>query len=167
MARQRNSRRGTLDPRPGDRPETARSLPRRLLRSEYLRDGVLMTVSNAVAGGLFLATHMVVGRSLEGVDYALLVALLGLLNVLGVPQATLQLVVARFAAEPATGEPMGTAAAWVRLLRWSVRQVTWVGAVAMVLWLLCLPWTRRLVPGASVVDLLLVAVVAWVWFANR
>ncbi|MCG8454730.1 MAG: hypothetical protein MI919_00505, partial [Holophagales bacterium] len=130
------------------------SWSRRLLRSAYVRDGALMTVSNGLAGGLFLATHMVVGRHLDGVDYALLVALLGLLSVLGVPQATMQIVVARFAAEPE--------AAWARLLRGSVRQVTRFGLLAFVGWVLCLPWSRHLVPGASAVDLFLIALVAWI-----
>ena len=143
------------------------SWSRRLLGSAYVRDGALMTVSNGLAGGLFLATHMAVGRHLDGVDYALLVALLGLLGVLGVPQATLQIVVARFAAEPesnAGSEPSApaTAALWVRLLRGSVRHVTRFGLLAVVVWTLCLPWSRQLVPGASSVDLLLVALVAWI-----
>ncbi len=117
-----------------------------------------MLVSNAAAGALFLGTHVVVGRSLDGVDYALVVALLGLLSMLGVPQATLQIVIARFAADPAAD----LAAAWVRLLRWSVRKVTLLGLVGMGAWAVSLPWSRRLVPGASTMDLLLVAIVAWI-----
>ncbi|MDA8019468.1 MAG: hypothetical protein MPN21_18655, partial [Thermoanaerobaculia bacterium] len=138
---------------------------RRLLSSAYVRDGALMTVANALAGGLFLATHMAVGRQLDGVDYSLLIALLGLLSVLGVPQATMQIVVARFAAEPpAEGNDPAQAAsaAWVRLLRGAVRQVHRLGSMALVIWILCLPWSRGLVPGASAVDLVLIALVAWI-----
>ncbi|MEM8964296.1 MAG: hypothetical protein AAGD38_22615, partial [Acidobacteriota bacterium] len=59
---------------------------------------MLLIVANGLAGLFFLLVHVVLGRWMSGTDYALLVSLIGLLNVLSVGANSLQLTVARFTA---------------------------------------------------------------------
>lgn len=79
----------------------------------YAADGLLLILANGLAGLFFLLVHVVLGRSMDGKDYAILVSLIGLLNVLSVGANALQLTVARFTADRLSV----TTDAWHRLAR--------------------------------------------------
>ena len=86
-------------------------------------------VANGVAGLLYLLVHVVLGRKLDGLEYASFVSLVGLLNVLGLGATALQLTLARFTAE-AEGNP----SFWTALIRRAFRGGLWWGLAAWVGW---------------------------------
>ncbi len=95
------------------------------------RDSAVMIVSNGLAGLLFLAVHMVAGRWMAPTEYAAFASLLGLLWIVLVPSAALQVAVARYAAEycHARDEAM-----WGRLVGSVARVVTMTGALLLLVW---------------------------------
>ena len=142
------------------------TLRRRLLRvarSAFVKDGALMVVSQALVGFLFLLTHVVLGRRMEEVSYAVVVALLGLLNVLSLPTNTVQIVVTRFVAGFKAASGPGLGAAVVRAVTGGV--VHW-GLVGLSVWALVafggeLLFATELIPGASPLALFLVGGLAF------
>ncbi|MEM1180817.1 MAG: hypothetical protein AAGM22_20905 [Acidobacteriota bacterium] len=96
----------------------------------FAADGALLIVANGLAGLLFLGVHVVLGRTMDGVDYAALVSLIGLLNVLSVGSNALQVAMARVTADPEADSSTGPRLSR-RVLR---RAATWAPA-ALALWL--------------------------------
>ncbi|MEM9557408.1 MAG: hypothetical protein AAGC60_24330 [Acidobacteriota bacterium] len=95
----------------------------------FAADGALLLVANGLAGLLFLLVHAVLGRWMDGVDYALVVSLLGLLNVLSVGGNALQLAMAR-----------ATAGRAARTDAWSSLARSGLGRMVRLLPLLLLAW---------------------------
>ncbi|MCX7819830.1 MAG: hypothetical protein N2652_11600 [Kiritimatiellae bacterium] len=95
------------------------------------RDSVVMIVSNGLAGLLFLAVHMVAGRWMAPTEYAAFASLLGLLWIVLVPSAALQVAVARYASEYCHARDD---AMWGGLVGSVVRLVTAGGALLAAGW---------------------------------
>src|ERR1039458_7827861 len=85
-------------------------------------DTSVLFVGSSAAAVLFFLFHVLMGRLMGPVDYAELVALIGLLNVLNVPAGVMQLTMARYVAEYVQRED---AATWLLLVRRGLRLVTW------------------------------------------
>ncbi|MEM8997497.1 MAG: hypothetical protein AAGF23_22115, partial [Acidobacteriota bacterium] len=115
-------------------------------RARFAADGALLIVANGLAGLLFLAVHVVLGRSMDGVDYAALVSLIGLLNVLSVGSNALQVAMARFTA----GVDAASAA---RLSRRVFGRVARLTPAALLLWLAASFALRGLLDAPSVLAL--------------
>ncbi|MEO1086267.1 MAG: hypothetical protein AAFY88_18685 [Acidobacteriota bacterium] len=122
-------------------------------RARFAADGALLVVANGLAGLLFLAVHIVLGRSMDGVDYAALVSLIGLLNVLSVGSNALQVAMARFTA----GVQATDAAHFSRRVLVRVATVT---PAALLLWLGASFGLRGLLEAPSVLALWLLGLVA-------
>ncbi|MEL7061650.1 MAG: polysaccharide biosynthesis C-terminal domain-containing protein [Acidobacteriota bacterium] len=99
--------------------------------ARFAADGALLVVANGLAGLLFLGVHVVLGRRLTGVDYAMVVSLLGLLNVLSVGASAIQLTAARHVA--ASTDPRVDPTA---LARWGLSRLMLVGVPALAGWCL-------------------------------
>ncbi|MCX6995746.1 MAG: hypothetical protein NTV49_01340, partial [Kiritimatiellaeota bacterium] len=123
-------------------------------------DSGVLFAGNGVMAFFILLFHMLMGRRLAPVDYAGLVALLGLLNVLNVPAGVLQLTMARYVAECVQ---RNDAATWRLLVRRGLRLITQGGLVALALWCLGAPWLRVALGAPTTASLALVGVIAFVF----
>lgn len=124
----------------------------------FARDAALLTVSSGLAGFLFLLVHVVAGRWMEPAAYAGFVSLLGLLWIVMVPSSTLQVAMARYAAEYCHANAQDL---WARLFRSVIRLVTIGGAVGLALWAAGSPILRGLLSAASTPALLWLGVIAF------
>lgn len=123
----------------------------------FARDAGLMVVSNGLAGFLFMCVHMIAGRWMRPADYAALVSLLGLLWIVNVPSAALQVAVARYASEYCHVNAQDL---WARLF-WSVIRVVSVAAiVGLAVWAALSPFLRTALQAASVPSLLWIGGIA-------
>jgi O-antigen/teichoic acid export membrane protein len=88
-------------------------------------------VANNLAGFLYLMFHVVLGRRMDAVDYASMVALLGLLNLLNIPAAAIQISLARFVAE---FTHQNAVQLWVTIVRRAIFRITVWGLLGLALW---------------------------------
>src|ERR1039457_490659 len=105
----------------------------RLRRHEAYRfayDSVVVFIGSTLTALMFILFHALVRRMLgnlgRAVDYSNLVALLGLLNVLGVPSAVIAITMARYVAEYVQRADSAT---WMLLLRRSLKIAAPAGRV--------------------------------------
>jgi O-antigen/teichoic acid export membrane protein len=136
---------------------------RRWQRHEAWRfawDSGVLFAGNGAMAFLFLLFHVLLGRWMLPVDYATLVALIGLLNVLNVPAGVMQLTMARYVAEYVHRDDADT---WLLLVRRGLRLVTQWGLVALGLWCLGAPWLRATLKAPTTASLAMVGVIAFVF----
>ncbi len=129
------------------------------LDMSFARDAGIMVVSNGLAGVLFMGVHMVSGRWMQPVDYAAFVSMLGLLWIIMVPSAALQVAVARYASEYCHANAQDL---WARLFRSVIRVVTIGGVIGICLWAAVSPVLRTVLPSASTGSLLWLGLIALV-----
>ncbi len=122
------------------------------------RDAIVLMVSNGLAGFFFLLVHMVAGRWLPPREYAVFVALLGLLWIILVPSSALQVAVARYAAEYAHAQEHEL---WARLFRTILRWVTLGGGTLWLVWWLAAPWLDERLGHPGVGAVRWVGAIAW------
>ncbi len=132
---------------------------RKWLDMSFARDAAIMVVSNGLAGVLFMGVHMVAGRWMEPSGYAALVSMLGLLWIIMVPSATLQVAVARYASEYCHANAQDL---WARLFRSVMRVVTIGGIIGFCLWAAASPVLRGVLASASTPALLWLGSIALV-----
>lgn len=116
--------------------ETGPETGSRAFVQRFALDGLLMIAANGAAGLCYLLVHVVLGRRMDGLEYASLVALIGLLNVLSLGGTALQVVLARFTAE---SELAGRSQLWMTALRRALERGLFWGLGALALWAL-LAW---------------------------
>lgn len=123
------------------------------------RDSAVLILSNGLAGLLFLAVHVVAGRWMAPNEYSTFASLLGLLWIVLVPSAALQVAVARYAAEycHARDDVM-----WGRLVRSVTRVVTLAGAVLTLVWAAVAVPLHSWLQVSSLSALWWIAVIAWI-----
>ncbi|MCH9651257.1 MAG: oligosaccharide flippase family protein [Deltaproteobacteria bacterium] len=126
------------------------SLWRRLWDSSFAKDSALLVLSQAAVGFLFLLTHVILGREMDGGTYAIVVALLGLLNILSLPTNTVQVVVTRYIAGiESPHHQLGA-----QVVRTISRRVLGWGSAGLLAWAAFAWWQSsagapQLVPGAG------------------
>ncbi|MEM1205015.1 MAG: hypothetical protein AAGN66_17425 [Acidobacteriota bacterium] len=125
----------------------------------FAADGLLMIGANGTAALLYLLVHVALGRRLPGVDYAVLVSLLGLLNILGIGAAALQTTLARYIALAAQddGDDGGL---WLAVTRRALRRAGLWALPAAGLWCLATPWLRDALGAPSAWALVLLGATA-------
>lgn len=126
----------------------------------FVRDTGVLFVGNGAMSLLFLLFHILMGRLMGPVEYAGLVALIGLLNVLNVPAAVMQLTMTRYVAEYVQREDEATSRLMVRL---GLRQVTLWGLLALALWTLGAPWLRAVLKAPTTASLAMVGAIAFLF----
>lgn len=122
------------------------------------RDAAVMIASNGLAGLLFMAVHMVGGRWMPPTEYSAWVSLLGLLWIILVPSAALQVAMARYAAEYYHASETEL---WVRLFWSAVRVVTVVGALGVGAWTLAAAPLQRALNAPSAGAVWWLGLIAW------
>lgn len=127
---------------------------------KFAQDTGVLFVGSSISAALFLLFHMLTGRWMPGEDYAELVALIGLLNVLNVPAGVMQLTMARYVAERAQREK---AEAWLLFVRRGLREVSRWGLIFLGLWCLGAPALRMELKASTTSSLMMVGVIAFVF----
>lgn len=94
-------------------------------------DVSLLIIANGFAGLLFMLVHVAMGRMMTSADYAVLVSLLGLLNILNVPSSAIRVMMARYVAEYAHGDDVSL---WVTLVKRAFSRLTLVAIVGLIGW---------------------------------
>ena len=121
------------------------------------RDSLLLIVVSGLCGLLFMLVHVVLGRRLDAIDYAALVSLIGLMNVLAVPSGAVQVAMARYVAEYAEGHGLE---AWATLVRRAVRRLLLASAVGLAAWVGASVWLRPVLRAPSIASLAILGLVA-------
>jgi O-antigen/teichoic acid export membrane protein len=102
-----------------------------IIRYRFVWDSGLLVVMGAATGLLYMVTQSVLGRMMGEVDYAQVVALLGLLNVLSLPASAMQLTMARYVAEHAQQNAVQI---WVTIFKRALRRVGLFSLSGFLLW---------------------------------
>ncbi|AKJ65039.1 oligosaccharide flippase family protein [Kiritimatiella glycovorans] len=126
-------------------------------RYRFAWDSGLLIGTGAVTGFFYLLVHVVLGRMMPGVDYAAVVALLGLLSVLGLPAAAMQITIARYIAEHAHQNAVQV---WVTIFKRAMRRVSFWACGGLAAWILFSPWLRRLFEAPSIWSIILLGTIA-------
>lgn len=123
-------------------------------------DTMLLFMGNGLVSFLFLLFHVLAGRGLSGDAYAELVAMIGVLNVLGVPATVMQLTMARYIAQLGWQDEART---WRLMVRLGIRGVCRWGSVGLLVWLLLSPWLNALFNASSLASIWMAGVTAFVF----
>lgn len=129
------------------------------LRKKYLFawDASLLLMAVGISGVLLLVFHMLMKRMLGETDYASLVSLLGLLNVLSIPVAAMKFTMSRFVAEHVHNNAV---AAWVTIYRKALRKIFVWGGVALLVWLAFSVPLADLVAAPAVMPVMILGAIA-------
>jgi O-antigen/teichoic acid export membrane protein len=126
-------------------------------RHPFAWDSGLLVASGAAAGLLYMVVQAVLGRMMNAVDYGQVVALLGLLNVLSLPSASMELTIARYVAEHAHHKSVSL---WVTLFKRALRRVgKYVGAGFLV-WILLSGILKNFFDAPSILSIVLLGLIA-------
>ena len=125
----------------------------------FAYDSFVLMAGHGASAFLVVLFHALVGRLMGEVEYALLVALLALLNVLSVPANVISTTMARYVAETVHRADPGT---WLQLVRRAITLMTPVGLLALAGWCAATPWLRVLLKSPSAASLALIGVIAFV-----
>lgn len=123
----------------------------------FVWDSGLLVVTGGVSGLLFAIFHATMKRMLGEVDYASVVALLALLNVLSLPVNALQMTISRFVAEHVHSDAVEV---WVTIYKRAIRRITMIGLVAVVVWALFAEPLRRFFAAPSILSIIILGVIA-------
>jgi O-antigen/teichoic acid export membrane protein len=107
-----------------------RSTIQRLLRSDFLRHGILVFMSTIVVNAFNYVFHVVISRKLGVVDYGVLYSLFAVMAFLGAPTSILMMIVARYAAE---FHALGDGAHLRALSSWALRRTGVLGVLVILL----------------------------------
>jgi len=130
------------------------------LKEKYLFawDSVLLMGVGAITGLLYILVHRLLGSELDKLDYAAIVSLLGLLNILSLPSATLQFTMTRYVSEHAH---VNAVALWVTIFKRAMRKVFVLGGIALLIWIACAGILRRLLDAPSSFVIIVLGVIAF------
>jgi heptosyltransferase-2 len=126
-------------------------------RYSFAWDSALLMMAGGLSGILFFVFHAVMKRMMGEGDYASVIALLGLLNVLAVPMAAMTFTISRFVAEHVAAD---AAAVWVTIYKRAVRRITLCAAVALLVWVLLSPLLKDFFAAPSVLSMILLGLIA-------
>lgn len=126
-------------------------------RYSFVWDSGLLVCVGALTGLLYMIVQSALGRMMDKVDYAQIVALLGLLNVLSLPTAAMQLTIARYVAEHAHQNAIDV---WVTIFKRAVRRVGMFVGVGLLIWVLCSGLLRDFFHAPSILSILVLGVIA-------
>ena len=101
-------------------------------RYTFAWDSVLLVLAGGISGLLFALFHAAMKRMLGPVDYASVVALLALLNVMALPVEAMGLTIARFVSEHINNNAVEV---WVTIYKRAIRRITLVGCILVVIWI--------------------------------
>jgi len=130
---------------------------------KVVRSAVLMIGVGGFSGLLMLLVHVVVGRLMGEVEYALLVALLGLLFVLSVPAVAIQIAVARYVSEYAHGDDQ---VLWVSLVRKLSKRIALFGSISFLCWCAASGFVAEQLHASSATSLIVLGMVALIGLYN-
>ena len=125
----------------------------------FAYDSVVLIIGNGLMAFLFVLFHAITGRLMNPEDYALFLALMALLNVLGVPSGVVSTTMTRYVAEYVHRDDSAT---WLLLLRRGLRLVLPWGVGALALWYLAAPWLREIFKSPSAASVTMVGTIAFV-----
>jgi O-antigen/teichoic acid export membrane protein len=124
-----------------------------------VRDSAVLVNASLITGFLYLLVHPILGRSMDKVDYAGFVQLMGLLAVLGVPSNATRVAISRYVAEFAQGRQVEL---WVAVVRRALWRLTMWGGLALVLWLLATGPLQRALHAPSRVSVAILGITAFI-----
>lgn len=130
-----------------------------IVTSRMAWDSVLLIVGNALIGFLYLLVHAVLGRVMTPLDYASVVSLLGLLNILSLAANAVQITMARYAAEYAEKGQHGL---WIFIVRQVAWRITQIGLGSLLVWAGLSFWLCPFLAAPSVASLWALGLVAYV-----
>ncbi|WP_372797278.1 hypothetical protein [Pontiella sp.] len=123
----------------------------------FIWDSGLLMATGVTANFLFIVFHALMKRSMGEVDYASLVALLGLLNVLALPVAAMTLTMSRFIAEHVHNNAIEV---WVTIYKRAIRRIGMVSVGALVVWVALSPFLRKFFAAPSISCVLILGLIA-------
>lgn len=126
-------------------------------RYSFAWDGALLMAAGGVSGMLFFVFHAVMKRMMGATDYASVVALLGLLNVLAVPIAAMTFTISRFVAEHVETNAVSV---WVTIYKRAMRRITLWAAAFLIVWIALSPWLTDFFAAPSVAAILVLGLIA-------
>lgn len=129
------------------------------LREKYsfVWDSGLLVSTGALTGLLYMMVQSALGRMMDKVDYAQVVALLGLLNVLSLPASAMQLTIARYVAEHSHQNAVDV---WVTIFKRAIRRVGLLAGAGLLVWLLLSGMLRDFFNAPSVISIIILGVIA-------
>lgn len=128
-------------------------------RKRFAFDTALLIAANGLTGLLFMLVHVAMGRMMDPLDYAVLVSMLGMLNILNVPSNAIRVVLARYVAEYAHGHAVEM---WAKLVRRAFKRVALYAAAALAAWALVSLWLPPYFEGYTTPALWMVGLVAYI-----
>jgi O-antigen/teichoic acid export membrane protein len=128
-------------------------------RRRFALDTALLIVASGLTGVLFMLVHVALGRMMDSLDYAVLVSLLGMLNILNVPSNAIRVVLARYVAEYAHGNAVEL---WVTLVKRAFQRVALYAALALAGWGMASLWIPPYFEGYTTPALWMVGLVAYI-----
>lgn len=117
----------------------------------------MMMLSGGLAGALFFVFHAVMKRMLGDSDYASLVSLLGLLNVMGLPMTVIAFTMTRFVAEHAEANAV---AVWTTIFKRAMRKMSAVAIGGLLLWIIFSDWLTKFFGAPSVASIVILGIIA-------
>ncbi len=123
----------------------------------FVWDSGLLIVSGGLTGLLFAVFHAAMKRMLGTVDYASVVALLALLNVMALPVDAMRMTISRFVAEHIHNN---AGEVWVTIYKRAIRRITMVGLAAMIGWIVFAVPLKRFFKAPSVEALIILGIIA-------
>ena len=116
-----------------------------------------MIFAGAATGVLYMLVHVVLGRMMGKVEYAQVVALLGLLNVLSVFSKAMGFTVARFVAEHIKQNAVEI---WVTIFKRAVKRVSFCILGGFMLWIACSGLLKEFFKAPSYLSIVWVGLIA-------
>ncbi len=122
-------------------------------------DSLVVFAGTGLISLLFVLFHAVVSRLMGTAEYAKLVGLIALLNVLNVPSAVIATTMARYVAEFVHRNDTDT---WRLLVRRGLKLTTPIALLVLVVWCLAAPWLRAELKAPSVAAVIMVGLCAFI-----
>ena len=123
----------------------------------FVWDSSMMMLSGGLAGALFFIFHAVMKRMLGDVDYASLVSLLGLLNVMGLPMTAIAFTMTRFVAEHAEANAV---VVWTTIFKRALRKMSVVAGGGLLIWIIFSDWLADFFGAPSVASIVILGMIA-------
>lgn len=128
-----------------------------LTKYSFAWDSAVLLGAGLCGNVLFIVFHAVMKRSMGEIDYASLVALLGLLNVLSLPVTAMTITISRFIAEHVHNKAIDV---WVTIYRRALRRIGFISVLALAVWVVLSPFLQKFFSAPSILCVLILGLIA-------
>jgi len=127
--------------------------------ANYFKDSALLVFSITLTNVLFMATQCLLGRTMDPVEYAALLSLLGVMNVLGVPSSAIQAATARFVAEHSD---TSAEKIWVTIVKRASKKIFIFGLIFLAIWCAVSGMIRDKINAPSIFSVILLGEIGFI-----